>query len=193
MPTTLFIILAIVWIVIPIIAKKKQQQAKAAAEQQRAARQRAQQSATQQPAAKQPMRTTPVAPRVAPSRPASHPSFEGVGTRQGNYGPIVEGVAPHDIESRLSQVDSTLKEAKKSITHTVTASSLSGHAHQETSATGIQKECPPDEVLAAQAVQAARAAQAYASGESAFVWNVSDARAGLVMAEVLGPCLAMRD
>ena len=188
---TLFIILAIIWIIVPVLAKKKQQQAKAEAERQRAAQQRAQQPAAQQSARQQPMRTTPVAPRVAPTRSTAVPSVEGGGTRQGNYGPIVEGVAPHDLDDNLSQVKSNLTEAKTSITHTITASSNSGHAHQETSMTGIEQECAPEEVRAAQAVLAARAVQV--SSESAFVWDVEQARSGLIMGEILGPCLAMRD
>ena len=189
MPTTLFIILAIVWIVIPIIAKKKQQQAKEEAERQRAARQRAQQTAAQQPAP-QPMRTTPIAPSVKPAQSTFQPS-EGVGSQEGRSGSVLQGEQPHDVATILTQVKTTLKEAKTSITHTVTASSDSGHAHEETSATGIEKECAPEGVRAAQAVIAAQAAQV--SADSAFEWDVSQARSGLVMAEILGPCLAMRD
>jgi hypothetical protein len=191
MPTTLFIILAIVWIIIPIIAKKKQQQAKAEAERQRAARQRAQQPVMQQPV-RQPMRTTPLAPSVRPAQSTFQPT-EGLGSQEGKAGAVLQGERAHDVTVNLSQVKTTLKEAKTSITHTVTASSDSGHAHEETSMTGIEKECAPEDVRAGQAVQAAQAAALIPGGDSAFAWDVNQARSGLVMAEILGPCLALRD
>lgn len=183
--TTVFIILAIIWILVPIAMKKQQQKAKAEQEAQRAARQRAAQPAAQ-PRPQQPLRTAPLTPSVRPSA-SFQPSFEGIGSQEGKSGAVFEGEQTHEVATNLTQAKSTLKEAKTSITHTVSVSSISGHAHEETSATGIVAQCPPDQ---APAVSAAPAAT---TGDNAFLWDVSQARNGLVMAEILGPCLALRD
>ncbi|NLI52994.1 MAG: hypothetical protein GX417_01570 [Clostridiales bacterium] len=182
---TIFIILAIIWIIVPILAKKRQQQAKAEAERQRAARQHQPQQAAAQ-RAPQPMRTAPIAPRVSPSHPSFQPSVEGVGSEEGRSGAVLQGEQPHDVAATLSEAKTSLTQLRTSASHIVTASSESGHTHQETSATGILPDCPPDKAAAAQAVAAP-------SVESAFLWDASQVRSGLVMGEILGPCLALRD
>lgn len=187
---TVLIILAIIWIIVPIAMKKKQQQAKAEEAARQAARQRAQQAAQQQQRPQQSLRTAPLAPSVRPSSPAFQPSFEGIGSQEGQSGPVLQGEQPHEVMDDLKRVGSTLTEAKTGITHTVTVSSESGHAHEETSASGIVAECPPDEAPPQKAAQAAAPA---AMDDSAFGWDVAQARTGLVMAEILGPCLALRD
>ena len=180
---TILIILAIIWVVIPLAAKKKQQDAKAAAERERVARQRAQQAVVPQ---SRPVRTGPIAPTV---RPVMQSSFEeGTGSTEGTSVGTFEGEPAHDVSTQLKQVGSTLKEATSSITHTVSFSGDGGHAHEETSMSGLDASCPPEQATAPQATHAASAV----SG-SAFVWNVNAARSGLVMAEILGPCLANRD
>lgn len=177
---TILIILAIIWVVVPIAAKKKQQQAKEEAERQRAARQHAQQVAVPQ---QRQVQTAPLAPTIRPAQA----SFEGVGSTEGMSVGTFEGETTHDVSSQLKQVGSTLKEATVSISHTVTVSNESGHAHEETSMSGLDASCPPEQAAVSQPLHSASA-----SG-SAFVWNVNAARSGLVMAEILGPCLALRD
>lgn len=179
------ILLVIFWVVIPMAAKNKQNKAKAEEERRRAMRQQAPQPQTQR--AQQPIRTTPIAPRVSIAPSNTQTSFEGAGSMEGRDGPVFQGEAPHEAEADLSSVRSTLTEAKTSITHTVTVSSESGHAHEETSASGFAADCPPGKTTAKQAPASAPAAS------SAFVWDVGAARSGLVMAEILGPCLANRD
>ena len=180
------IILAILWLVIPIAAKKRQQKAKAEQEAARAAKQRAPQSAVQQ-RAPEPMRTTPLSSTMRTAQQATiQPSYEGLGSQEGRSGAVLQGERAHEVSVNLTQAKSTLTQAGSSIQHVVTVSSQSGHAHQETSMTGIRPDCPPDQPPVDQAVQAV-------GGESAFLWDVADARKGLVMAEILGPCLALRD
>ena len=181
--TTVFIILAILWIIIPIAMKKKQQQSKADEERQRAARERAPQPAVQA-RPQQPMRTTPLTPSV---RPVMQNSFEGFGSTEGTSTGSFEGEPAHDVTSNLTQVKSSLTEARSSITHTVTVSSESGHAHEETSASGIEADCPPGKTSIDLTVPSVQ------TNEGAYLWDVTQARAGLVMAEILGPCLALRD
>jgi|GEM_PF-1934289 len=188
----IIIILVILWIVIPILAKNKQKQAKEQAERERAARQRAAQAAAEKQAAlsraPQPIRTTPLAPTVRTSQPSFQPSVEGVGSQEGTAGAVLEGELPHDVKTGLTEKKSSLRELNVSISHVVSASSESGHTHQETSATGIIPPCPPGKTPIDQ-VQA----PAPAAAETAFVWNPESVRSGLVMAEILGPCLALRD
>ena len=183
MQWTIFL-LVIFWVVIPIIAKNSQKKAKAEAERQRAMRQQA----PQPQRAQQPMRTTPLAPTVRPTQVIGMASSEGSASQEGYDGSTFEGELPHEARPDLATAKSTLTEAKTSITHTVTVSSESGHAHEETSASGILADCPPDKTPAKQATQ-----QVQGLFDNAFTWDVQSVRSGLVMAEILGPCLAVRD
>ena len=183
MEWTIFL-LVIFWVVIPIIAKNSQKKAKAEAERQRAMRQQA----LQPQRAQQPVRTTPIAPTVRPTQATVLASSEGAASQEGYDGSTFEGELPHEVKPDLATAKSTLTEAKTSITHTVTVSSESGHAHEETSASGVAADCPPDKAPAKQTPQ-----QAQGPFENAFTWDVQSVRSGLVMAEILGPCLAVRD
>ena len=190
---TLLIILAVVWIVIPVLAKKKQQQSKEQAERELAARQRAAQAAAMLQAerarsAAQQMRTAPLTPSVRPSQPSFQPSVEGAGSAEGTAGLVLEGELPHDVFVDLQEAKSSLTQIQATTQHTITASSESGHTHQETSMSGLNASCPPD-----QAAQRAASGAGSSSAESAFVWDQAGVRNGLVMAEILGPCLALRD
>ena len=182
---TFIIILAIFWVIVPLAIKKKQEQAKQEAERQRAARASAPKAAAPQQRVQQPMRTTPLAPTA---RAPMQASYEGSGSQEGYSGAVLQGEQKHDVKMDLSTAKSTLTEAKTSITHTVTVSGESGHAHEETSMSGIAQDCPPDQAPAKQTQATAPSASA-----TAFTWDVEAARSGLVMAEILGPCLAMRD
>lgn len=179
---TILIILAIIWVIVPIAAKKKQQDAKAAAERERVARQNAQRATAPQP---QPVRTAPLAPTV---RPTVQSSFEGTTSVEGNFSGSMEGTSRERTNLSMREAKSTLTESMSYMTHTVSFSGESGHAHEENSMTGLDDSCPPEKAPVQQTAQTASAV----SG-SAFVWNVNAARSGLVMAEILGPCLANRD
>lgn len=191
---TVLIILAIVWVVIPVLVKSKQKQAKEQAERERLARRRAAQAAASQQSdrdrtARQ-MRTTPLEPSVRPSKPSFQPSVEGVGSQEGTPGTVLQGEMAHDVATDLQEVRSSLTQIQATQQHVITASSNSGHAHQETSMSGVDTSCPPGKAPAMQPISSISAA---VSAESAFVWNPADARSGLVMAEILGPCLALRE
>ena len=190
---TLLIILAVVWIVIPVLAKKKQQQSKEQAERELAARQRAAQAAALLQAERERSarmaRTAPLSPSVRPSQPSFQPSFEGLGSVEGTAGLVLEGELAHDVSVNLQEARSSLTQIQASTQHTITASSDSGHAHQETSMSGLDSSCPPDVMTTAQSAYQPVSSTA----ESAFVWDQAGARTGLVMAEILGPCLALRE
>ena len=178
------ILLVIFWVVIPIAAKNSQKKAKAEEERRRAMRHQA----PQPQRAQQPVRTAPLAPTIRPTLSSTFASSEGMSSQEGADGSVFEGELPHDVQPDLATTGSTLMEARSSITHTVTVSSESGHAHEETSASGIAEHCPPDKTSAKTSTPPAKG-----GGETAFVWNAAAARNGLVMAEILGPCLANRD
>lgn len=176
-----WVIIIIAWIVVPILVKKKQQQAKEQAAREQAARQRAAQAASQQ-RVQQPIRTAPIAPSV---RTNVQSSFEGVSSSEG-YGSKEEGEPVRQIETTLQSKTTTLQQIRVDPEHVVRATSESGHTHEETSMSGVEKGCAPD-------TKQTVAAVANAEPESAFVWDVSQARSGLILAEVLGPCLALRN
>jgi hypothetical protein len=179
------ILLAIFWIIIPLAAKNSQKKAKAEAERQRALRQQAPQTQQAQQNAPQAMRTAPLTPSMhTPIRA----SFEGTGSVEGISGYSSEGAAGQKRSLDLSGAQSTLTQLQVSSTRTITASSESGHAHEETSLTGILTDCPPDKMPAKPSMPIAST-----SSESVFLWDVEAARSGLIMAEILGPCLAIRD
>ena len=182
----LLILLAIVWVIVPIAAKNSQQKAKAEAERLRAARANAPQAAAaQQQRVQQPMRTAPLTPNT---RAPMQASSEGTASDEGNFSGSLGGTSRKNATFNAQEATHTLTEANTSITHTVSMSSESGHAHEETSASGIAENCPPEKAPAKQT------AQPIVSGsQSAFVWNVEAVRNGLVMAEILEPCLALRD
>lgn len=189
---TVLIILAIVWVVIPILAKSKQKQAAEQAERERLARQRAAQAPLQAERARsvaQPVRTSPLTPNVGTSGSRSQSSFEGVGSLEGRDGPVFEGEEAHEVATTLKTAQSSLTQLNVSADHEVAPSSISGHAHEETSMNGINASCPPDQ---APTVQVALAPSS-SSAESAFVWDPANVRSGLVLAEILGPCVAMRE
>lgn len=189
---TVLIILAIVWVVIPILAKSKQKQAKEQAERERLARQRAAQAAPQQAerarSVAQPVRTAPLTPNVRTTRPSFVPSVEGVGSQEGRAGSVLQGELTHSVSTNLKEVKSALTQLNVSSDHEVKPSSETGHAHEETSMNGVDASCPPEKLSSVQA-----AAAAPDSAPSAFVWNPAGVRNGLVMAEILGPCVAMRE
>lgn len=189
---TVLIILAIVWVVIPILAKSKQKQAKEQAERERLARQRAAQAASSQQMERarsvaQPVRTAPLTPNVRTTRPSFVPSVEGVGSQEGRDGDVFEGEVAHEAATTLKTAQSSLTQLNVSSNHAVTPSSVSGHAHEETSMNGVDASCPPEKAPAAVVIAAPPAA------ESAFVWDSANVRSGLVLAEILGPCVAMRE
>lgn len=177
-----WILIALAWIVVPILARQKKQQAKEQAAREQAARQRAAQAAqaVAQQRSQQPVRTTPIAPTI---RTEMQTSFEGATSTEGKASS--EGAPAHIIGTTLQTKTSTLTQIRVDPEHVVRASSESAHTHMETSMSGVEPECAPDSKPSA----AASKTPALAGG---FVWDVSQAMSGLVMAEILSPCKALR-
>ncbi|HWQ06258.1 MAG TPA: hypothetical protein VN453_03500 [Feifaniaceae bacterium] len=175
-----WIFIVIAWIIIPIIAKKKQQQAKEQAARERALKERA-----AQPVAQQRQASVRTAPITTSMRTNMQSSFEGTSSSEG-FGSSEEGTPTHQIETTLQSKTSTLREIRVEPEHVVTASNESGHVHQETSMTGNNAACPPD-------AKPVSTVPSVPATESAFVWDSSQVRNGLILAEILGPCLALRN
>jgi len=180
------ILLAIFWVIIPIAAKNSQKKAKAEEERLRNLRKQA----PQPQRAQQPVRTGPLTSSMREPVQASYEgtASEGTASFEGNFSGSLDGTSRKNASRDVQEARTTLTEANTTITHTVTVSSESGHAHEESSASGAAADCPPEKTPAKQTT-----AHAPSTGGTAFVWNAEAARSGLVMAEILGPCLANRD
>lgn len=194
----LFILVAIVWVVIGAAGNKKKQQARAEAEKQAAAQR-------QQPASAAPPQPRPAAPfspyfpdaqRPAPqpARPASQPQRPA--PTQAMSQPRMQQVPASRMQQGMQEGPasrmqtgpaSTLTELKQTQRHTLVPSDRSGHAHQETSMTGFEPDCPPETRAAA----VSAASRAYA-GMPAFSWNPNAVLNGMVYAEILSKPKALR-
>ena len=198
------IIVAILWIVVPAVLKHKQRES-----QQQAAREQAKQRALQgQPAAAEPaqqvrraaaslqsieqrrLEEVRRAQQAARSRPAADVSREGVSLGEGASAYETRVPLRPTERAARSEVTSTLTELQTSARHTVEASSLTGHAHEETSMTGLEEECPPELRHASPAY--ARAAEKTGAAHI-LLMDGSALQNSIVMAEILGPCAALRE
>lgn len=199
----LFIIALIAWVFISAGARKKQQEARAAAARERARQRELERLESEQASHEGPMpQRAPIAPSVkptvittvddAPSQPIHTPPTGRMSAplpvstqRKAAAGTMVQE-AP---ASRLTQAKgSRLTAAKGTSLHVVEASSISGHAHEESSLSGIKDACEPDGNRGnAPATSPSKAAR------PGFQWSRSALINGVVMAEILGPCAAMRE
>ena len=209
----LFIIGLILYVLFSILGRNRQKQQKAAqreAERNVAARRAAGQQAgtpsaqgpgMAQPARPQPARAAQYRPAAAPSvRPAAAPSVrpaaasieEGAGTSV-SADASMEGMDPAAPGARLrTELGTSLSQIRETTRHALESSALTGHAHEETSMSGAQPECPTDATRSA--VRAADApAGALAPGRPLTLsWNVPAVRAGFLYAEILGKPKALR-
>jgi len=166
------VLVAIIWAVASAASQKKKQQAKREAEA-RAATQA--QPARPAPA---PVRPT-IRPSVAP--PPTPQSWAPAAASSTMSAPRAEG-RPGEIASRLTELAHTQR-------HTLAPSHETGHAHQETSMTGFEPDCPP---LVSAFDTATEAPMASAPGMSAFTWRPDAVRDGLIYAEILSKPKALR-
>ncbi|MDO4572786.1 MAG: hypothetical protein Q4C13_05415 [Clostridia bacterium] len=81
--------------------------------------------------------------------------------------------------SRLTEIQQTRR-------HTLTPSSEGGHAHEETSMTGFNADCPPA------AEPEPVSAQAAGAGMPAFSWRPDAVLNGMIYAEILARPKALR-
>ena len=203
----LFIIGLILYVVFSILGKSKQKQQKAAqreAERNVAARRAAGQTGT--PSAQRPM-TQPARPQSAPTaqyRPAVAPSVrpaaapvaasieEGAGTTV-SADASMEGMDPTAPGARLrTELGTSLSQIRETTRHALESSALTGHAHEETSMSGAQAECPTDATRSAVHTADAPAGALAPGRPPTLSWSIPAVRAGFLYAEILGKPKALR-
>lgn len=191
----LIILAVIVWIVSSAVSKKKKREAEATRQQAQQETAAPRQGAAPQPQYKpapHPQQERPqqqVQPVFDPyysaaeqTVPVPHPAqHTGAPTRMA--GPVQARVR-QSMTSQLTQIQQSAG------SHVIEASSISGHAHEESSLTGITQDCGPATVRP-WANQQPGTVPATTS-PSAFCWNSKDVRNGLVLAEILGKPKALR-
>lgn len=92
------------------------------------------------------------------------------------------------VKQEVREMHTTLRE--EPVQHRLEASQFTGHAHEETSMTGVQEDCPP-KAMPKPGAEPVRTAPA-AAGEGSFDWDADGVRSGLIMAEILGKPRCMR-
>lgn len=197
----LLILAAILWIAVSASNKKKRQQAK-----EEAARRQAQESQSSPgpvaQGAPKPAPNTAPQPMAAQAPDASGASFDPYfsGTTPAPAPPSPRRAAPPRRVAGSTLSEGPQASARKAMEaqvqqpagrrHTLEASSITGHAHTESSITGFVENCPP--ATPASAKVAAAAAAPSPAGDQPFSWNVQDVAHGLVLAEILGKPKALK-
>lgn len=191
----LIIIASILWVVIPIILKYKQRDAREAAAREQA-KQRALQTRQGQPQGAQRQTLSQAqwqqmqAAQRRPNAIGAYVPQEGESLGEGDL--TRDSRMPIQPSETMpgATVGSSLTEIRSSTKHAVEASSLTGHAHEETSMTGEEEECPPE-------LKRAEIAPARSLSDTG-VMHISSLdiyalQNSIVMAEILGPCVALRE
>lgn len=173
----------VAWVILSAVSKKKKQEAKAAREnaaQEDAAPSRPAPAQPSRPVQKKTQEQTPFDPYFS-AKTADAPSPSAPVPAQ--HKPI-QATMQRPLTSQLTEI------AEHASSHVVEASSISGHAHEETSMSGIAADCKP-EPHKKRSAPATVPAPAAASA-SAFSWDPADARNGLILAEIMGKPKALR-
>lgn len=88
----------------------------------------------------------------------------------------------------VREIGTTLRE--RPVQHRLEASQLTGHAHEETSLTGVQEDCAPEKPFVRK--PRAEATQTAPANDASFVWDADEVRNGLILSEILGKPRCMR-
>lgn len=188
------VILVVAWVVISAIGNKKKQQARAEAEKQAAEKQAAARPAPQPPPQARPAAPfSPYFPDVQAEGPV--PPAPGMPQARGmqppprpvQQKPMREGMQAAPVTRMQQGPASSLTELHQTERHTLTPSGKTGHAHQETSMTGFEPDCPPEKTPR----RTALGTDAYA-GMPAFTWKPDAVLNGMVYAEILARPKALR-
>ncbi len=175
-------VIAILWVVFGAIVKKKQNDAQQAAARERARRQAALDAERQRAGAEQAktrVAPQPIRPSVvlhdepAPQTPRLSVPAEGDGRR----------------------IPAAQMRLRTEAEHVVRATSEGGHTHTESSITSVSAPCAPDAITHSVETAAHVGAdrQTDSQTENPFVWDQNAVLSGLVMSEILGKPLALRE
>ncbi len=186
----LLILLGIIWVAVSAVNRKKRKEAQEEAARKQAQAQEGSSSAPMQ--RRQPPSTFDpyFGGAVTPAAPASKPAAP----RQAIDTTLQKRVSEAP-QTRTREAVGTRVHATSEKRHTLEASSLTGHAHTESSLTGIVEECPPKapQTQPAQAPAFPRPGMPAADAPAPFNWNVSEVTRGLVLAEILGKPKALKN
>lgn len=204
----LFILIAIIWVVITAANnKKKTEQAKAETQrkQEEALHRMPQGKPVEKPFdpyAPEPEKA-PATAAATYAKPAAAAATAVPRDAQKKAAPVAQSApaSRHDAppQSRLREaVQTQLRQSPAQ--HPLEASSLSGHAHMESSITGIQPDCGSVKSMGAgqsgaekpAAAAAVQAGSTPPSGNAGFCWNQNAVLQGIVMAEILGKPKSLR-
>ncbi len=193
----LLVLLAIIWIASSAVNKKKRQQAK-----EEAARRQAQEiesspgSVPESAPAPQPW-AVPVQ-SSKPSEALFDPYYSGSMAPSASEPPRRAAAVS---QRKVAVAGSTLTEGPQASSrkaleaqvlqpvgrrHTLEASSISGHAHMESSLTGFANDCPPASSMSSAKAQPVPVQACATEGSAPFNWDVRNVTQGLVLAEILG-------
>ncbi len=190
----LLVILGIIWVIISA-SQKKSKAAQNQAAQEAAKRQQILQNIEAQKAAAAPYppqpSAAPVRPTVQPSRPpVQRPQPQVQRPQQpiqSRHASPIQARTAETISSNLTQIGETKR-------HTLEASFVSGHAHEETSMTGVQRDCASS--AGKVSVEAANSAAAPVTAPISAMGLCFDAQAvrnGIIYAEILEKPKALRN
>lgn len=198
----ILILVGIIWFASKTAEKKRRQQQK----EEEARRQALGQTDAPAPAGPLPTRLPPV---PDPVRQLFDPYFGDVSVPDA---PSVEGhsqaqpVMGHTMQQSVSKPAYTAMDIKihssNEDRHTLQPSSISGHAHVESSITGFEEDCPPA-VRPARQTSNKKAATPPAFSKGAqrstlagagtvFSWNADEVTQGIILAEILGKPKALQ-
>ena len=182
---TILILIGIIWLISNVAKKKKRQQ-----EKDEAARQQARK-----------LEDAP-APVATPQRPTIFdPYFDDAAASATGHTPAPAGKPQGIPMPANTQVNTDIRSSSED-RHPLEASSISGHAHMESSLTGFEESCPPTVKPAPQPARKKPAAtpaspktaqrSTFANGESAFRWNADNVAQGIILGEILGKPKALQ-
>ncbi len=205
----------IAWIALSVFRKKKQKEAAEAAKRASAERAATQTAPTAPPAAK-PQYDAPVE-RPAASKPDFDPFFGGLMDALNELDPNArKQAAPQAPAARpaqpaghqavplqqppkqrvqsgmQSQMADRTTTMQSTLRHALEASSITGHAHTESSITGVEPECAPADTRFPKNAHSSVQQDLAPETGSAFTWNVDDAARGLILSEILGKPRALQ-
>ncbi|MEG1523710.1 MAG: hypothetical protein RRZ24_04830 [Clostridia bacterium] len=193
----LFLLIAIGWIVLSAVGKKKKQQQQEEAKQQAPIFTPTGESGTAVPPLGVPIVVEkpydPYAPisdpietpaAAAGSIPAAQQDLQSM-----RSAPLHRHSAPP--QTRMHEAfGSQLSEIQQSTGHTLEVSGTMGHAHEETSLTGVVEKCPSK--LSERTPQNSATSVSRSTVNIAFQWDQDAVLQGIVMSEILGKPKSMR-
>ena len=182
----LTLVAAILWVVIQNVASKKKQQARREADDEVKSRQQSAQTSQ----AKQSM--TELSNSMKDGQRVKDAQVETT-TPHPVAQPKVEVISSEAAEGKIAlEKSSSLQEIGPTQQHILKPSHLSGHAHQETSMEGFERECPPEMLRFDLTEDEEIFCDSSNNDLPVFCWKSDTVANGIVYAEILSKPKALR-